>query len=550
MVQESCSSTRESRLKLYKTTLLLAYQSFGVVYGDLCISPIYVFKSTFSGSLQLYEEDHEIFGVLSLVFWTLTIIPLCKYIIFVLGADDNGEGGTFALYSLLCRRSKMGFLKSSNMGHGCLSSHESCVPTKETRTSLLIKEFFEKHHSSRVVLLLVVLLGTSMVIGDGILTPTMSVLSAVYGIQIKVPHLHENYTMAIACVVLVGLFALQHYGTHRVGFLFAPILLAWLLCLGGVGIYDIFHWNPGVINSLSPYYIYKFFQKTGKSGWSSLGGIFLCVTGTEAMFADLGHFSQLSLRVAFTVIVYPCLVLAYMGEAAYLSKHKDDLQRSFYKAIPELSYFSACLAKVHKGGWLPLVVSLLILSLMSTWHYGTSKKLAFELENKILIFVTLQSLMIPKVPVGDRFHIARIGPPEFSLFQCIVRYGYKDVRDSHDLETHMIENMSRFLKCEGHSKEMAMTEPTQNGGTGTRKLRFQINMEASQEVGELMEAKEAGVAYIIGNTIVRASGASCFLKKFAIDIVYGFLKRNSRSPATALGIPTTSLVEVSIVYRV
>ncbi|KAJ9164467.1 hypothetical protein P3X46_024042 [Hevea brasiliensis] len=761
MVQESCSSTRESRLKLYKTTLLLAYQSFGVVYGDLCTSPLYVFKSTFSGSLQLYEEDHEIFGVLSLVFWTLTIIPLCKYIIFVLGADDNGEGGTFALYSLLCRRSNLGFLKSSNMGHGCLSSHESCVPTKETRTSLLIKEFFEKHHSSRVVLLLVVLLGTSMVIGDGILTPTMSgmssyqitmvfslvmsfiyfcafyadfwflmlrhfcftVLSAVYGIQIKVPHLHENYTMAIACVVLVGLFALQHYGTHRVGFLFAPILLAWLLCLGGVGIYNIFHWNPGVINSLSPYHIYKFFQKTGKSGWSSLGGIVLCVTGTEAMFADLGHFSQLSLRVAFTVIVYPCLVLAYMGEAAYLSKHKDDLQRSFYKAIPEvifwpvfliatlatvvgsqaiisatfsiisqsralgcfprvkivhtsnnihgqiyipevnwmlmllclafvigfrdtamignayglavvvvmfattllmfliistvwnqnvlwaflfvlvfgfveLSYFSACLAKVHKGGWLPLVVSLLILSLMSTWRYGTSKKLAFELENKvsldslltlgsnlgivrvpgiclvysdvtngappmfahfvtnfpafhqILIFVTLQSLMIPKVPVGDRFHIARIGPPEFSLFQCIVRYGYKDVKDSHDLETHMIENMSRFLKCEGHSEEMAMTEPTQNGGTGTRKLRFQINMEASQEVGELMEAKEAGVAYIIGNTIVRASGASCFLKKFAIDIVYGFLKRNSRSPATALGIPTTSLVEVSIVYRV
>lgn len=88
-----------------------------------------------------------------------------------------------------------------------------------------------------------------------------------------------DYTVAIACVVLVGLFALQHFGTHRVGFLFAPILLAWLLCLGGVGIYNIFHWNPGVINSLSPYYIYKFFQKAGKNGWRSLGGIFLCVTG-------------------------------------------------------------------------------------------------------------------------------------------------------------------------------------------------------------------------------------------------------------------------------
>ncbi|KAF2309279.1 hypothetical protein GH714_001487 [Hevea brasiliensis] len=726
MVQESGFKTWEySRLKLYKTTLLLSYQSFGVVYGDLCTSPMYVYKSTFSGSLQLYEENQEIFGVLSLVFWTLTIIPLCKYIIFVLGADDNGEGGPFALYSLLCRRSKMGFLEGSHMGHEGFSSHDSSAPTKETRTSLLIKEFFEKHHSSRLVLLLVVLLGTSMVIGDGILTPTMSVLSAVYGIETKVPNLHENYTVAIACVVLVGLFALQHCGTHRVGFLFAPILLAWLLCLGGVGIYNIFHWNPGVINALSPSYIYKFFQKAGKSGWSSLGGIVLCVTGAEAMFADLGHFSQLSLRIAFTVIVYPCLVLAYMGEAAYLSMHKEDLQRSFYKAIPEvifwpvfliatlatvvgsqaiisatfsiisqsralgcfprvkivhtsnnihgqiyipevnwilmllclavvigfrdtamignayglavvvvmfvttllmfliistvwnrnvfwallfvlvfgfveLSYFSACLAKVHKGGWLPLVVSLLILSLMSTWHYGTSKKLAFEMENKvsldslltlgsnlgitrvpgiclvysdvtngvppmfahfvtnfpafhqILIFVTLQSLMIPKVPVGERFHFVRIGPPEFPLFRCIVRYGYKDVRDSHDLETHLIENMSRFLKCQVQSQEMAIIEANEKGttGAGTRKVRFKINIEVSEEVEELMEAKEAGVAYMISNTSVKASEASSFLKKFAIDIVYGFLRRNSRCPATALGIPPASLIEVGMLYHV
>lgn len=195
--------------KLYKTTLVLAYQSFGVVYGDLCTSPIYVYKSTFSGSLSLYEEEHEIFGVFSLVFWTLTIIPLCKYIIFVLGADDNGEGahvnpptiycfkhlinatdwvlifsgsradicfagGTFALYSLLCRHSKMGLLKTDYVAHQCVSSNNSTATTEQTRTSLLIKEFFEKHRSSRVVLLLLVLLGTSMVIGDGILTPTMS----------------------------------------------------------------------------------------------------------------------------------------------------------------------------------------------------------------------------------------------------------------------------------------------------------------------------------------------------------------------------------------
>ncbi|XP_048229046.1 probable potassium transporter 13 isoform X2 [Ricinus communis] len=725
MDEVSGSNIRESRLKLYKTTLLLAYQSFGVVYGDLCTSPLYVYKSTFSGSLQLYEEDHEIFGVLSLVFWTLAIIPLCKYIIFVLGADDNG--GTFALYSLLCRRSKMGFLLSSHMGLECVSSHDSSLPARETRTSLIIKEFFEKHHSSRIVLLLVVLLGTSMVIGDGILTPTMSVLSAVYGIQIKLPNLHENYTVVIACVVLVGLFALQHYGTHRVGFVFAPILLAWQLCLGGIGIYNIFHWNPGVINALSPHYIYKFFQRAGKSGWSSLGGIILCVAGAEAMFADLGHFSKLSLRIAFTVVVYPCLVLAYMGEAAYLSKHKEDLQRSFYKAIPEaifwpvfliatlatvvgsqaiisatfsiisqcralgcfprvkivhtsknihgqiyipevnwllmvfclavvigfrdtsmignayglaviivmfvttllmfliistvwkrnvswaiifvlvfgsveLSYLSACLAKVHKGGWLPLLVSLVISSLMSIWRYGTSKKLAYELDNKvsldsllsvgaslgmtrvpgiclvysditsgvppmfahfitnfpafheILIFVTLQSLMIPKVPIDERFHIVRIGPPEFSLFRCIVRYGYKDIKDSHALETQLIEIISGFLKSERQGKEIAVMDTIRKGGRptdGRKKVSFQLhNLEANEEIKGLMEAKEAGVAYMMSNTSVRANEASSFVKKFAINIVYAFLRRNSRCPATALGIPHPSLIEVGMVYLV
>lgn len=174
MDPESGSLTRDSRLQFYRTTLSLAYQSFGVVYGDLSISPIYVYKSTFSGSLSPYQEDHEIFGVLSLVFWTLTIIPLFKYIIFVLAADDNGEGGTFALYSLLCRHSKMGLLNPSRLADEHIPSCSSGISNKETKTSFLIKEFFEKHHSSRIVLLLVVLLGTSMVIGDGILTPTMS----------------------------------------------------------------------------------------------------------------------------------------------------------------------------------------------------------------------------------------------------------------------------------------------------------------------------------------------------------------------------------------
>ncbi|KAF3438262.1 hypothetical protein FNV43_RR21023 [Rhamnella rubrinervis] len=721
----------------YKATLCLAYQSLGVVYGDLSITPIYVYKSTFSGNLQLFEEDHEILGVLSLVFWTLTLIPLCKYIIFVLGADENGEGGTFALYTLLCQNSRVGLLSTAYLPHERISSHNSETSTRETRTSLLMKEFFERYKSSRIVLLLVVLLGTSMVIGDGILTPSMSVLSAVYGIQTKVTGLHENYCVLITCIILVGLFTLQHFGTHRIGFLFAPIMVSWLLCVGGLGIYNVFRWNPRVICALSPYYIYNFFKITGRDGWHSLGGIVLCLAGAEAMFADLGHFSQLSIRIAFTGLVYPCLVLAYMGEAAYLSKHKMDLHSSFYKAIPgaifwpvfviatlatvvgsqaiisatfsiisqsralrcfprvkikhtsnqihgqiyipeanwmlmllcllvvigfkdtnkignayglaaiivtfittclmffvismvwkrnvllaflfvamfgsvEMLYISSCLAKVHKGGWLPLLISLVVMSLMSFWLYGTSKKDAFELQNKvsldrllslnsggagitrvagiclvysnltsglppmfahfvtnfpafhrILMFVTLKFFMVPKVPASERFVISRIGAPELRLFHCIVRYGYKDVKDSYDFENNLIEKVAEFLKQECNSEEMIIRgqspvnttdtmgkEGAGGGAERRRKMGFPSLGSNEEAVKELMEAKEAGVAYMIGNTCVVASKTSSFMKKIAIDVFYGFLRRNSRRPATGLGIPSSSLIEVRLLYRV
>ncbi|XVE88506.1 hypothetical protein DITRI_Ditri19aG0074600 [Diplodiscus trichospermus] len=745
MDPEAGSLTRESRLKFYKTTLCLAYQSFGVVYGDLVTSPIYVYKSTFSGRLRLHEEDDEILGVLSLVFWTLTLIPLCKYIIFVLGADDNGEGGTFALYSLLCRRAKLGLLSASDASDDDIPSYNSGLTRKETVASSILKEFFDKYHSSRIVLLLLVLLGTSMVIGDGILTPSMSVLSAVNGINIKATGLHQNYTVFIACVVLVGLFALQHFGTRRVGFLFAPILLAWLFCISVIGIYNIIHWNPHVVSALSPYYVYNFFKKAGKDGWSSLGGIVLCITGAEAMFADLGHFSQLSIRIAFTVVVYPCLILAYMGEAAYLSKHRGDLQRSFYKSIPEvvfwpvfiiatlatvvasqaiisatfsiisqcralkcfprvkvihtsnhihgqiyipevnwilmvlclavvagyrdtdmignayglavitvmlvttclmflvivmvwkrnilgalafvivfgsleLFYFSACLAKLRKGGWFPLVFSLIVLSTMCIWHYGTLKKQAYESENRvrldmllslgpnlginrvpgiglvysneatgvppmfahfvtnfpafhhILIFVTLQSLTVPKVPANQRFVISCIGPPEFRLFQCVVRYGYKDIRkDSHDFESHLIETVVEFLQCgnddselRAFEREFSLNQRQTSSLEDVSPLRFENGFSSrsskktvrfrgvgcSKELEDLREARESGLAYMMGSTCVLASETSSYLKKFVINIVYGFLRQNCRRPATELGVPHTSLIEVGMVYRV
>ncbi|KAL5582524.1 hypothetical protein UlMin_014966 [Ulmus minor] len=326
----------------WKTVLTLAYQSLGVVYGDLSTSPLYVYKSTFAEDIQHSETNEEIYGVLSFVFWTLTLIPLVKYVFIVLRADDNGEGGTFALYSLLCRHARVSSLPNRQLADQELSEYtkDGIGSNTSSFSGSTLKSTLEKHRVLQKVLLVLALIGTCMVIGDGVLTPALSVFSAVSGLELSMSKEQHRYVeLPVACVILIFLFAIQHYGTHRVGFLFAPIVITWLFCISAIGLYNIFHWNPHVYQALSPYYMYKFLKKTQRGGWMSLGGILLCITGSEAMFADLGHFSQLSIQIAFTSVVYPSLILAYMGQAAYLSKHhvlESNYRIGFYVSVPEI----------------------------------------------------------------------------------------------------------------------------------------------------------------------------------------------------------------------
>ncbi|EOY02989.1 hypothetical protein QUC31_017888 [Theobroma cacao] len=313
--------------------LILAYQSLGVVYGDLSTSPLYVYSSTFIGKLQNHQNEEAIFGAFSLIFWTITLIPLLKYVFILLSADDNGEGGTFALYSLLCRHAKFSLLPNQQAADEELSAYKY-GPSTQAAGSSPLKRFLEKHKRLRTALLVVVLFGASMVIGDGVLTPAISVLSSVSGLKVTEKKLTNGEVLLLACVILVGLFALQHFGTHRVAFMFAPIVIIWLVSIFSIGLYNIIHWNPKIIRAISPYYIIKFFRETGKDGWISLGGILLSITGTEAMFADLGHFTAFSIRLAFAFVIYPCLVVQYMGQAAFLSRNLQSIRNSFYDSIP------------------------------------------------------------------------------------------------------------------------------------------------------------------------------------------------------------------------
>ncbi|KAJ1384266.1 Potassium transporter [Sesbania bispinosa] len=317
----------------WKTVLILAYQSLGVVYGDLSTSPLYVYKSTFAEDIQHSETNEEIYGVLSFVFWTLTLIPLFKYVFIVLLADDNGEGGTFALYSLLCRHARVSLLPNTQLADEDLTQYtiDGTVPINKKNVGSGLKSLLEKHRVLQRVLLILALIGTCMVIGD--------VFSAVSGLELSMSKEQHRYVeVPVACIILIFLFALQHYGTHRVGCLFAPVVMTWLLCISAIGVYNIFHWNPHVYEALSPYYMFKFLKKTQKGGWMSLGGILLCITGSEAMYADLGHFSQLSIKTfKHTHTIYASK--AFITEEIHISTimhHalESDYRIGFYVSVP------------------------------------------------------------------------------------------------------------------------------------------------------------------------------------------------------------------------
>ncbi|XP_027347462.1 potassium transporter 6-like isoform X2 [Abrus precatorius] len=769
---------QNSKKESWKTVLTLAYQSIGVVYGEISTSPLYVYRNTFAEDIGHSETNEEIYGVLSLVFWTLTLVPLVKYVLIVLKADDNGEGGTFALYSLLCRHAKVGLLPNCQVADEELREYKkhSYGVAPERSFAFRLKSMLEKHKVLQRILLVLALIGTCMVIGVGVLKPAISVFSAVSGFELSMSKEHHRYVeVPAACIILIGLFALQHYGTHRVGFLFAPIICTWLFSISAIGIYNIFYWNPHVYQALSPYYVFQFLRKTQRGGWMALGGILLCITGSEAMFASLGHFSQLSVKIAFTSLVYPSLILAYMGQAAYFSRHHDvelEYHFGFYASVPEkfrwpvlviaifaavvgsqaiitgtfsiikqctaLScfprvkvvhtsskihgqvylpeinwllmllclavtvgfrdtklmgnasglavisvmlvttclmslvivicwdqnvflaigfillfgtiealFFSASVIKFFEGAWVPIALASMFLSVMCVWHYGILKKYEFDVQNKVsinwllslgpslgfarvrgiglvhtelvsgipaifshfvtnlpafhqvLIFLCIKHVPVPHVRPEERFLVSRVGPRDFRIYRCIVRYGYHDVHKYDDkFEKDLVCSIAKFIqagsatnRCNSSNVELEKDGKMEVVGTYSshpilmnthaaedvvdladtlelreikstkmihpkKKVRFivpespKIDTDAMEELQELMEAREVGVAYIIGQSYMRAKAGSSMLKKLVINVGYEFLRKNSREPSYVLSAPHASSLEVGMMYLV
>jgi KUP system potassium uptake protein len=282
--------------------------AIGVVYGDIGTSPLYTMKESFLGPHPLAVDPLHIFGVLSLIFWTLMLIVTFKYVSVAMRADNRGEGGSFALLSLIARN---------------LEGRKKWTPTLVTLG----------------------VMATCLFYGDAMITPAISVLSAVEGLTIVEAQL-QPVVVPVAIAILVGLFLVQSRGTAKVGNLFGPVMMIYFAVLATLGLINILQ-HPEIVGILNPMWAIKFFAYNPKLAFLALGSVFLCVTGAEALYADMGHFGRKAINLSWVTLVYPCLVLNYMGQGALLLGHPSAATNPFYLLAPEWARLPlVCLATV------------------------------------------------------------------------------------------------------------------------------------------------------------------------------------------------------------
>ncbi len=275
--------------------VFLSLGALGVVYGDIGTSPLYALREAFLSARTLSVNRESVFGILSLMLWSLLLVVTLKYLIIVMRADNEGEGGVLALTALVLG----GPLNPRTKG----------------------------------VLVAVGLFGTALLYGDGMITPAISVLAAVEGLEIAVPGV-EQYVVVIAAAILIVLFMIQRRGTAAIGAVFGPVMVLWFLVLAILGIGQIIN-APDVLVAINPIFGIRFFIGNPRLGFLALGGIFLVVTGSEALYADMGHFGKSPIRIGWAAVVLPALTLNYFGQGALVLADPTAMDNPFFRMPPE-----------------------------------------------------------------------------------------------------------------------------------------------------------------------------------------------------------------------
>ena len=274
----------------------LVLGSLGVVFGDIGTSPLYALQECVHGDHAVAPTGENLMGILSLIFWSMTLVVTIKYVTVLLRADNHGEGGMMALLAL-------------------------------------VPEGFRRVTSGKIrVVSLLVIAGTALLFGDGIITPSISVLSAVEGLAVAEPGL-ERWVVPLTCVILLVLFSIQSRGTGSIGRLFGPVMVLWFSALAAIGVWHILR-APEILKALSPHYAILFLLTHGGHGFALLGSVVLCVTGGEALYADMGHFGARPIRVAWLYATFPALLLCYFGQGAMLMHNPEFAEKVFFSMVP------------------------------------------------------------------------------------------------------------------------------------------------------------------------------------------------------------------------
>ncbi len=281
-----------ARVKGKASTLVIA--ALGVVFGDIGTSPLYTLKVCFMGQSSITPTPQNVLGLVSLIFWSLVLVVSVKYALFILKVDDDGEGGDFAMLAILHK--KMG----STLSRG---------------------------------LIIAVLFSSALLYGDGLITPVISVLSALEGLEIATTSA-KPFVLPLTCCILFVIFWAQSHGTGRIGKYFGPVMILWFLVIALLGVSPI--WNrPDILASMHPVYAVKFFLDNGLRGFFLLGAVVLCITGVEALFVDMGHFGTKAIRISWYFVAFPALVLNYFGQGALILDDPRNVENAFYGLVPQ-----------------------------------------------------------------------------------------------------------------------------------------------------------------------------------------------------------------------
>ena len=271
--------------------------AIGVVFGDIGTSPLYTLQDCFAGEHGVPPTPGNVYGIISLVFWALTLVITVQYLFFVMRADNRGEGGAMALLSLIPGR---------------------VIARPAGKISAIA---------------VLALFGAALLFGDGMITPAISVLSAVEGLKVATSSL-EPVVVPLTVAILFGLFFIQRHGTGRLGALFGPVMVLWFLVLAVLGVAHLLR-HPGILGAISPHHAVRYFAENGWHGFRTLGGVMLAITGGEALYADMGHFGRRPIRVSWLAFVYPALLLNYFGQGALLLDHPELAATPLYSMVPQ-----------------------------------------------------------------------------------------------------------------------------------------------------------------------------------------------------------------------